>query len=494
MKKTVLSYKDVSLYFNKICILKNINLNIKEGEFRVLLGGNGSGKTSIVHLAEGFINCSQYSGTIYLDGYPLNLNNPEDGIKKKIYSVQQDSYLFDELSVADNLLCNYLNKGFITKSQKRKKANEILKQWGVSLEPKTIVNQLNFGEKRILELLRLTIIEPHPRILILDEPLNNVDDSLKVIFYNILSHFINTDTSIIYITHCLEEIIQYCNTITTIRDGEIISTFDVPESSQEAYKRLWLELSSNRYPKIELKRGNEVLCVENLGNGFSLKNISFSLHKREILGITGNIGAGKSILAKTLFGLITITEGKIYVDSLEANIQSVKDAIDLGIAYITDDRINAGLFLELNALDNAFSLGTLSSRGHIRTPHFEQQQFNKYSRRLNLLISHYNKVYSLSGGEQQKLLLLKWFMTSSKIFIFDEPTCRLDIPSKIDIYNLFNDLLMKDASIIICGSDLEELTGLCDRILVLNNGRITYEASRNSNESFSNIYKYIEAK
>ena len=494
MKKTALSYKDVSLYYNKIRILKNINLDIKEGEFRVLLGGNGSGKTSIVHIAEGIITCSQYSGSIYFEGRPLYLNSPEDAIKNKIYSVQQDSYLFHDLSVADNLLCNDLSKSFITKSQKIKKASKILKLWGVSLEPKTIVKQLSFGEKRILELLRLTIIEPHPKILILDEPLNNVDDNLIPTFYKILTYFINTGTSIIYITHCLKEIIQYCNTITTIKDGEIVSTFDVPESSQEAYKRLWVELSSNRYPKVDLKKGNEVLCVENLGNGVSLRNISFSLYKREILGITGNIGAGKSVLAKTLFGLSNITEGKIYIDSLEAKMQSVKDAIDLGIAYITDDRINAGLFLELNALDNAFSLGTLSSRGHILNPNFEQQQFDKYSKRLNLMIDHYNKAYSLSGGEQQKLLLLKWFMTSSKIFIFDEPTCRLDTPSKIDIYNLFNDLLMKDASIILCSSDIEELTGLCDRILVLNKGRITYEASRNTNESFSNIYKHIETE
>jgi ABC-type sugar transport system ATPase subunit len=165
--------------------------------------------------------------------------------------------------------------------------------------------------------------------------------------------------------------------------------------------------------------------------------------------------------------------------------------MNLGIAYVTDDRINAGLFMNQSALENAFSLGPFSARGPLKESRFELKQFMKYSKRLNLSINPQSKPEYLSGGEQQKLLLMRWFMTSAKIFIFDEPTNRLDISSKIDTYNLFNDLLVKDASIIICSSDLEELTGICDRILVLNNGRITYETSRDSREGFNDIYQHI---
>ncbi|MGN6715601.1 ATP-binding cassette domain-containing protein [Anaerocolumna jejuensis] len=496
MKNTILSYQNVSLVINNNPVLKNINLTMQEGEFRILLGSNGSGKSSLTRILGGIYPYGQYSGNVYFDNQLLHLSSPKDAILKGIILLQQDTYLYDQLSVAENLYCLFPgNKSGLSQmspSQKIAMTEALFKEWDITLNPKKPISRLNAGQKRIIELLRLMLIDNAPKLLILDEPLNNLSDSFLKMFYRIIEHFINAGTAILYITHRLEEVMQYGSSISIVKDGELVTTFENPSTeTKDVYKLLWSNLTSNRYPKLTLKRGNEVFCAEHLGNGDTLRDISFTLYKREIIGITGVIGAGKSILAKTLFGLCPATEGKFYVDCLEAKIQSPQDAINLGIAYITDERIDAGLFMNQTSLENAFSLGSFSSRGLIRETPFEHKQFAKYSKRLNLFIDSQSNPEFLSGGEQQKLLLMRWFMTASKIFIFDEPTSRLDIASKTDIYNLFNDLLLKDAAIIVCSSDLEELTGICDRILVLNNGRITYEAERADKTSFSELYQHI---
>ncbi len=496
MKNILLSYQNVSVAINNVSILKNINLTMEQGEFHVFLGSNGSGKSSLVRLLSGLHPFGQYSGEIYFDNQLLRLTSPKDSISKGIIFLAQDTYLYEELSIAENLYSNYPNSKSrlfrISKSQKLAMAEDFLKKWEIPLNPATPIGKLNLGHKRIIEILRLLLINDRPKLLILDEPLNHLNDNLSTIFYKILDHFIQAGTTILYITHRLEEVVRFSTRISIMRDGEIASTFESSDASlKDVYRRLWCNLLSNRYPKVTLKKGEEVFCAEHLGNGDTLQDISFTLHRREIIGITGVIGAGKSILAKTLFGIRSATVGKIYVDRLETRIESPVDAMNLGIAYVTDDRINAGLFMNQSALENAFSLGPFSARGPLKESRFELKQFMKYSKRLNLSINPQSKPEYLSGGEQQKLLLMRWFMTSAKIFIFDEPTNRLDISSKIDTYNLFNDLLVKDASIIICSSDLEELTGICDRILVLNNGRITYETSRDSREGFNDIYQHI---
>jgi ABC-type sugar transport system ATPase subunit len=496
MQNNILSYQNVSMVINNIPILKNISFTMHEGEFRVFLGSNGSGKSSLVQILGGIRPFGQYLGDIYLNNQLLRLNSPKEALQKGIVLLSQDTYLYEQLTIAENLYCNYYgnrSKLFsISKAQKTEMAEKLFSEWNVSLNPNTPINKINPGQKRLIELLRLMLIDSAPKVLIMDEPLNNLNDNFMLIFYKLLDYFINAGTTILYITHRLEEVIQFSTTISIMKDGEIVSTFDTSNTkAEDVYKKLWSNLSSNRYPKISLKEGKEVFCAEHFGNGDTLKDISFTLHSREIIGVTGIIGAGKSILAKTLFGICPATEGKIYVDCLETSIRSPMDAIKLGIAYITDDRIDAGLFMNQTSLDNAFSLGSLSSRGMLKEKRFERKLFDKYSHRLNLSITSCSKPKYLSGGEQQKLLLMRWFMTSSKIFIFDEPTSKLDIASKTDIYNLFNDLLLKDASIIVCSSDLEELTGICDRILILNNGKITHEAARDNKEGFSDIYQYI---
>lgn len=496
MKNTILTYQNVSLVINNVPILKNINFSMQEGEFRIFLGSNGSGKSSLVNILGGICQSGHYSGNIILNYQLLHLNSPKDAIKNGIVLLPQDTYLYDQLTIAENLFCNYSgNRNHLFHMSKRQmmdKAGQFLDEWGISLKPSIPVSRLNPGQKRIIELLRLIMIDSSPKLLLLDEPLNNLDHSFLPVFYKILRHFIDAGTTILYITHRLEEVMQFGSTISIMKEGEIVSTFDCPKAqTKEVYQKLWSDLYSNRYPKVKLKRGEEVFCAEHLGNGDSLKDISFTLHSREIIGITGIIGAGKSRLAKTLFGISPATEGKIYVDRLEANIRTPKDAMNLGIAYVTDDRINAGLFMNQPAIENAFSLSYHCGRGLFKETRFEHEQFKKYSKRLNLSIGSKSMPKYLSGGEQQKLLLMRWFMTYSKIFIFDEPTNRLDIVSKIDTYNLFNDLLINDAAIIVCSSNLEELTGICDRILVLNDGKITYEAGRDSKESFSEIYQHI---
>ena len=262
-----------------------------------------------------------------------------------------------------------------------------------------------------------------------------------------------------------------------LRKGCLVATLPKTEFlNQDIPDLLWGQLQKKRYPKVKIDIGKEVLCAEHISTSSIINDVSFILNKREILGIWGPVGSGKSSLARTLFGLKNLESGKIYVDRIPAKIESAKDAIDLGIAYITDERIEDGLFNDLSVLDNIFS-------SHSDYTHFlgarskaERSIFQNYTSRLNLNISSEKCPSCLSGSEQQKVLLLRWLISSkTKIYLFDEPTQSIDISSKVDLYNLFNDMLLKGASIIIFSSNIEELAGICDRILILNHGTITGE-------------------
>ena len=249
------------------------------------------------------------------------------------------------------------------------------------------------------------------------------------------------------------------------------------------------DFCQSRYPKINTKPGAEVLCLENVSTENTLDNISLTLHKGEILGIFGQAGSGKSSLSKILFGIEPAKSGTIYIDRLPAKIASPQDAINLGLAYITDERSEYGLFENLDSLENVYAVKE-NRCGHFwsRT-RFEFRQFYRYAHRLNIPARPGAIPCHLSGGEQQKLILMRWFMSQAKIFIFNEPTQSIDIPSRIDIYNLFNDLILKGRSILLFSSNLEELIGMCDRIIVINHGTVSGEISYE--EGMKSLHKFL---
>lgn len=482
----LLSLQHLSYNIHGFHILNDITMQLNSGEFHILLGENGTGKSTIVKILSGII--TDYSGTIHLSDHLCKFNSPRSALAKGIITLHQDTFLYDELSVADNIyLESILSQKHLSKKKKHEMAQELLDAHSIPLKSDTKVMCLNLSQRRMVELARLSLYSP--KLLILDEPVVSLEGSISPSYYNMLEKLKNNGTTILYVTHKYDRVISLADNLSLLKDGRLIKTISADDYEQDNIsKLLWGEYYTEKYPKIDVAIGEEVFCVEHLSTRNVLHDISFSLYKREILGITGLIGAGKSNLAKAIFGLEKKTEGTFFVDRLEAEINNVSKAIELGIAYITDDRLDNGLFLDLSAIQNAFSLER--ERTLLTEASFEKKIFKRYCKLLGLDINVKTKPSEMSGGEQQMLLLLRWFISNSNIFIFDEPTRNIDIPTKIDIYNLINDLISKNASVILISSNIEELIGMCDRIIVMDNGTIVHEATRNDTESIEGIYKY----
>ena len=477
----LLSCKNVNLKIHEYMILKDINLSLERGTVHLVVGENGVGKSSLVKILSGLYSSSQYTGTILYQNTPYHPHSSIEALDAGVVTLHQHTSLYENLSVADNFV-NGIHHfplteklSFRSKKAKIQFTDQFLEKYGLSIDSSKNMGHYNFATQRIIELIRLYLTNPD--LLILDEPIAALRSNQSAQFIELLRYFKNNGTTILCVSHEYTSFLEFVDSVSVLRKGHLITTLPKTEFlKQDIPDLLWGQLQDKRYPKVKIEIGKEVLCAEHISNSSIIHDISFVLHKREILGIWGPVGSGKSSLARTLFGLKNLESGKIYVDRIPAKIESTKDAIDLGIAYITDERMEDGLFQNLSVLDNMFSLHSDYKNFLGVRSRTERSAFLNYSSRLNMDISSEKLPNYLSGGEQQKILLLRWLMSAkAKIYLFDEPTQSIDISSKIDLYNLFNDMLLKGASIIVFSSNIEELAGICDRTLILNHGTITGE-------------------
>ena len=492
MENILLSCHHIDLNLNEVPILEDINLSLNAGEFHLLIGENGTGKTSIVNILSGVYPAGSFTGSISYFGKNVRFHNPRDAWKKKIITLHQDICLFDNLTIAENLFANlpkaFSSKGLMSVDKKIRMANEFFVQHGLSIDSSRLVSQCSPVTKRTVELAKLFLLDP--QILILDEPLAVSSRSELEFFLSQMNYFKEKGVAILCIAHEFQSFLSVIDRFTILRDKKLVATMDRKEYLCANKETLLLgDFCQSRYPKINTKPGAEVLCLENVSTENTLDNISLTLHKGEILGIFGQAGSGKSSLSKILFGIEPAKSGTIYIDRLPAKIASPQDAINLGLAYITDERSEYGLFENLDSLENVYAVKE-NRCGHFwsRT-RFEFRQFYRYAHRLNIPARPGAIPCHLSGGEQQKLILMRWFMSQAKIFIFNEPTQSIDIPSRIDIYNLFNDLILKGRSILLFSSNLEELIGMCDRIIVINHGIVSGEISYE--EGMKSLHKFL---
>lgn len=481
MKDILLSCENISLSLNGISILENINLSLYRGEFHLLLDKNGTGKTTMANILSGIYPYGSYSGNIFYKSETLHLRIPKDALRKKIVTIHQDICLFENMTIAENLYANLPSdtalKTFTSLDKKIKMANDFFAAHDFPVDSSLLISQCTQSMKRRIELLRLYLMQPE--LLILDEPVAIVSHYDMDFFLKLISYFKDKGVTILCISYNYEAFLHLVDHISIFREkgpGYTISQSDL--QPDEVLHLLVKDFCRNRYPKIHVKKGEEVLCAENLSNGQTMKDISFSLSKGEILGFFGGSGSGRDSLSRTLFGLEPCRSGTLYIDRLPARITSPESAIDLGIAYITDDRSNCGLFQNLDLLDNVNSVKGRNYKPFWSRTRFEQRRYEKYADKMNLSLSSGSMAKHLSGGEQQKLILMRWLMSSARIFIFNEPTQSIDIPSRIDVYNMFNDLVLKGASILLFSSNLEELMGVCDRVIFIKQGLISGELSR----------------
>lgn len=492
MKKPILTCKNINLILDQVSIIENINFSIYPGEFHLFMGENGAGKTSLANILSGIYSHKKYSGSIIFKQQKLQLNSPRDAIKKRIITIHQDTYLYENMSIAENLFANLPSatalKGVVSSEKKIILANEFFLQHNMNIDSSRIIGQCSAVTKRKIELLKLYLLDPV--LLILDEPVAFMSSYDINFFLDMIKHFKEKGVAILCISHNYHTFYDLIDRFSIFYEKELKTTFTKEDINNRSINSLlYADFCQSKYPKIKVKKGKEVLCAEHLSTSGHIKDISFSLHQGEILGFFGHSGSEKGSLPKALFGIEPITKGALYVDRLPAKISSPKDALNFGIAYVTDERIDCGLFSNLNLLENVYSI----KENHLGTfwahTKLEYRRYYKYIKKLGMSLSPSSIPSCLSGGEQQKLIIMRWIMSSARIFMLSEPTQSIDIPSKIDIYNMLNDLVLKGASILIFSSNLEELMGICDRIIFVKNGLVSGEISHDENPS--NVQNFI---
>jgi len=473
----ILRLENVNKTLSDYFCLKNINMDLNAGEVHALIGENGSGKTSLMNIIAG--NCFKDSGSIYLDGNPIQINSALDAQKYGITITHQEPVLFDNLTVAENIFFGtdlYLNTSLklVNRYKIQDDCRKLLKKLNINMDYLKLVKNIGAAHRQMVEICRAFVSKS--RIILMDEPTSSFTESEVELLFQIIRQLKAAGISIIYISHKLEEVKKICDRISVLRDGEIVGTHYVSDIEMPKLITMMSGFDiKHRYPKLSLKPGKEVFRVTGLSAGNTLKNISFSLKKREIIGITGLAGSGRSKIAKSIFGVEKFHAGEILINGRKVSIKSPVDAIREGIGYVPEDRQYEGLFMYLKIFEN-ISAASFSQRSDVSIIDLgdEKHVASTYVDRLGIKIGNiYNSAKNLSGGNQQKVILAKWLMSESKIFILDEPTRGIDVASKVDVYNLMNELVIKGASIILISSDIDELLGMCDRTLVLFQGEIT---------------------
>lgn len=473
MSEAIIKLERISKSIGAQQILSNVSFELSSGMVLALVGENGAGKSTIVNLLSGCDD--EYSGVIYVKGSPIRFRSPAQALRHGIAVVEQDVHLFDNFSVAENIFCTETALGtgkrfWLSHAEQMQRARELLSSLCSDICPQTLVSQLNLAQKRIVQIAKA--ISQRPSFLVLDEPTASMTVTEQKNFFQVIKKIKRLGTSILFISQKINDVLQIADEILIIKDGTLTGQLN---SDTINYLQLLHLMSEkhyiNRYPKFSIQKGKELLAVENLSVENLLHDINFSLQEGEIIGIAGLTGSGKTTLARSLFGMQKISSGRIFIDRLPANITSPQRAIEMGIAYITENRMDDGLFDNLSLLNNAY---LFQNQQHFWIDDAARnKQFYSHAREFHLFPGQGGLTPNvLSGGNQQKLLLLRWFLSDCKILILDDPMRNVDIPSKTDLYNIIGDALRKKAGIILISSDIEELIGMCDRIMILKDGTL----------------------
>ena len=483
--KIVLSLENITKRYPGVLALNNVSMSFLEGEVHALLGENGAGKSTLIKAVAGAIDLD--GGIIHVGGQDHQQMTPHLSRNMGIEVIYQEFNLVPTMSVAENIFLGDRvgNKRLVDYAAMRSRAREIFKLFNVDTDPDVMVQDLPPAKQQIVEIAKA--VSKNVKILIMDEPSAPLSVNEVEHMFEIINQLKKKGVTIIYISHRLEEVFRISDRVSVMRDGRYVATKLTSETSRKELINLMVgrELKES-YPSRSTPPGAMALEVKNLsGNGD--RDISFSVRKGEILGISGLVGAGRTELAMLIFGAEPIESGEIWVEGKPVPIRSPQDAIQHGIGLLTEDRKGTGLFLEMAVGWNiSFPIiRRLSKRGVVDT-RAENEVATTYKERINIKTpSLEQRVINLSGGNQQKVVLAKSLAAKSKILIFDEPTRGIDVGAKQEIYNLMCELANDGIAILMISSDMEELLGMSDRIIVLCEGRLVGEVKK---EEFSQDY------
>lgn len=475
----ILKLENVVKIFPGVKALDGVHLEVKKGEIHALCGENGAGKSTLMKIISGAYDIT--SGKMYLEGNEVKFSSTREAQSAGISMIYQEFNLIPYLTVAENLFLDRQPKnkfGLIDWKKLMKDAEVLLEKVGLKIDPRTIVHDISVAQCQMVEIAKSVSLKS--KIIIMDEPTATLlDEEIKCLF-GIIRKLKEDGISIIYISHRMEELFTLSDRITIFRDGKYIKTVETSDTNYDEIVKLMVGKSiSTLYPQKNIVKDDIVLEVRNASLVAHFSDVSFKLNKGEILGMTGLMGAGVIHLSKSLFGCYDNFHGDIIIDDKKVDIRTPLQAMHNGISLVPDDRKNEGLVLIRSVRENitACSLDKIMSNGIINYKH-EKEIVNSKIKQLNIKTSSIEQmVGTLSGGNQQKIVFAKMLETTPKILILAEPTRGVDVGAKAEIYQIMNELTQKGISIILVSTDLPELIGMSNRIIVMKEGKIVRQLS-----------------
>ena len=476
----ILDIHNISKRFPGVQALDNVSFSVKQGSVHALVGENGAGKSTLIKILTGVYHPD--SGDIIFEGNHIKPQNPLDAQKLGLSVVHQEIKLVDTLTVAENIFMGrpFTNRfGFVDWKKLKEEAKNLLSQLHIGIDVTQEVSKLSLAQKQIVEICKA--LSYNAKLIIMDEPSATLTEKELESLFEIIDHLKTKGITVLYISHRLEEIFKIADTVTVLRDGTHIETKPVAEVNRQQLISLMVGREiGNEYPKINVNIGDVALEIQDLNREGILKDVNLTVRHGEIVGLAGLVGAGRTEIARAVFAADKITSGTILIDGKAVQIKNVKDAIKHGIALIPEDRKVQGLVLQMSIrkntsiidLNNVCEHGVLSKRKDI-------QLAEKLIDKLKISTPSPLKIVNeLSGGNQQKVVLAKWLAVDSEIIFLDEPTRGIDVGAKAEIYKLIGDLANQGKAVIVISSDMSELIGICDRIYVVREGKVSGELQR----------------
>ena len=468
----------ISKAFGGTQALSDVQLHVKKGEVLALLGENGAGKSTLMKAVIGLHQPD--TGTMTFDGKPYSAKGPVDAMKAGISMIHQELNPEPYLTIAESIFLNREDmRGFILdKKKQNKRAQEILDQFDFPYPATTLMGKLTLAQMQMVEIIKAVSCDA--RMVIMDEPTSSLDSEETNHLFKTIRDLKARGVAIIYISHRMEEIFEICDSVAVFRDGTYVGARSMDGVTRDELISMMVGRQvKNVFPKVDCEIGETVFKVEGLtGEGF--EDISFEVHKGEILGLTGLVGSGRSETMRAIFGLDKLTSGKMYLEGQEITIKNPKDAIKKGICMVNEDRKNYGLCLFRSIREN-ISLPNLPAKqkGLLLNQKREKRECAEVAKKLTVkAASIEHNAFSLSGGNQQKVVIAKWIMANPKVLILDEPTRGVDVGAKSEIHSLMCEFAAKGMAIIMISSELPEIMGMSDRLLIYHEGKLNGEVSR----------------
>jgi ABC-type sugar transport system ATPase subunit len=488
--KPLLEMRGISKMFPGVRALDDVDLTLYPGEVLALLGENGAGKSTLIKILGGAH--APDAGEISIDGKQLRIDSPQMAQQAGIGIIYQEFNLVPALTARENIFLGQHRNvlSWLNATRERQEAIQLFKRIGIEVNPEMLCRDLTVAQQQIVEIAKALSL--NARIVVMDEPTAALTPREVEGLARVIQELKAQEIGIIYISHRLDEVEQLADRMTVLRDGRLVGTRPMDQVSRDQMIEMMVGRSlDNEFPARESAPAEERLAVRGLTRSTAVKDVSFSVRKGEILGIAGLVGAGRTELVRMIFGADQKDRGEIWLNGKQVNINSPRQAIQLGICLLTEDRKSQGLVLGLTVQENFGlpNLGDFSRLGFINTRQ-EGQAFNRYVERLKIKTTGARqRTETLSGGNQQKVVLAKWLQLNAQLVIFDEPTRGIDVGTKYEIYLLMNELAAQGKAILMISSELPEVLGMSDRILVMHEGKVAGEIADPASASQEDVMR-----